>query len=610
MRSFRILDLVPRGRSPLGPFCSSFFQKLVWFICLSLLTASSGYASPLTAFFFDAGARSVDNDNDGGDDYILARFDVDLDEDVSSLVTVVATLYNQTDDAVATKQISYTVTGQEESYAELNLIPTPNIKGVYYLHLALSDKSDELYIDDIQYSPEPGSAPLAYFADVTVSSTASSIEAEFDVNIVQQMSCNIKIEAELMDSAGTTIASRTLDYNTFFGDADYKKLGFTPTVEDAYSVVLLAYPAGSGIATDSRLLKILWPPGTGAYFKTYSAMTFKDHIEVTFDADLDYNIAYEVAVEAVLYNSSSDVVGYSYISYLTNGSSKDEQKISLFPEQALGDSYYVELILYTDNYPAAYGYISDVSFAPCGVIVVKTNLAQATFVVSAGDSKRSGSGISWTWTDAPAGDYTVTYGNVPGYVTPSSEKQTLASGATITFNAVYNPGIKGDVNNDRVVRADDAILALRIAAETDMPSDYQKWAADMNDDGAIRINDVILILNVAAGLSAPNIYTVSGVSGQVTITLAEAHGLAGESVTVPLKMDNASILAGGDISIVYDSKVLRAVDVSPAKAGMPLLVSDLTEPGKVRIVFANAGKLNSRTIASIKFNIIADDVSP
>jgi parallel beta-helix repeat protein len=68
-------------------------------------------------------------------------------------------------------------------------------------------------------------------------------------------------------------------------------------------------------------------------------------------------------------------------------------------------------------------------------------------------------------------------------------------------------GIKGDVNGNGRVQANDAIVSLRIASGLMEPDDYQKWAADMNGDGRIRANDSIAILRKASGLTAPDVGT-------------------------------------------------------------------------------------------------------
>jgi len=149
---------------------------------------------------------------------------------------------------------------------------------------------------------------------------------------------------------------------------------------------------------------------------------------------------------------------------------------------------------------------------------------------------------------------------------------------------------------------------LRIAAELRTPTDYENWAADMNADGAVRSNDAILILRASAGLAAPSADAVANAGRQITIALAEAHGLAGETITVPVKVDNTVGLAGGDISIRYDQSVLRAINVS-SDSGL-LLASNLSESGTVRIAFASSSNLNDKTIAELQFRILTDNTSP
>jgi hypothetical protein len=169
-------------------------------------------------------------------------------------------------------------------------------------------------------------------------------------------------------------------------------------------------------------------------------------------------------------------------------------------------------------------------------------------------------------------------------------------------------GLKGDVNNDGAIRSNDATLALRIAAGLMVPDEYQKWAADMNGDGVVRSNDATLILRKAAGLGAPNKNIIASAGKAINVMLTEAHGVAGESITVPVSVDNIDKLASGDICITYDSSVLRAVGISSDHK--LLLESNISNPGIVRISFAGTNKLNSKALATIKFSVIADKVSP
>jgi len=168
--------------------------------------------------------------------------------------------------------------------------------------------------------------------------------------------------------------------------------------------------------------------------------------------------------------------------------------------------------------------------------------------------------------------------------------------------------VKGDINGDGIVNSKDAILALQFTVGLKTPTDQQKCAADVIADGEIKANDVIKILQMSTGQGAPIREFALAKDRTVTVTLDEIHGVSGKSVVVPIKVDKTSALAGGDISIIYDSSVLKAVDVS-TDTGI-LLTANMAEPGNVRISFAGTQKLLSKTLAVMKFDIITDNVSP
>ena len=73
-----------------------------------------------------------------------------------------------------------------------------------------------------------------------------------------------------------------------------------------------------------------------------------------------------------------------------------------------------------------------------GTIQVTTTVAAAAFTIR-GPATYTGSGLSFTKTNAPAGTYTITYGVVPGYTTPVSETKSLSAGATLAFTGSYAP---------------------------------------------------------------------------------------------------------------------------------------------------------------------------
>jgi hypothetical protein len=78
------------------------------------------------------------------------------------------------------------------------------------------------------------------------------------------------------------------------------------------------------------------------------------------------------------------------------------------------------------------------SAPPTGTIEVQTNRASATFSIT-GPANYSGSGTSWVQTEAPTGEYTVTFNTIPGYTAPPQQKGTLSLGNRLTFNGNYTP---------------------------------------------------------------------------------------------------------------------------------------------------------------------------
>ena len=77
-----------------------------------------------------------------------------------------------------------------------------------------------------------------------------------------------------------------------------------------------------------------------------------------------------------------------------------------------------------------------------GEYQLSTGTIQVTSEPSGADFTLSGpanySGITpWSKTGAPAGSYTITWGSITGYTTPSSETKTLTRGGTISFSGPY-----------------------------------------------------------------------------------------------------------------------------------------------------------------------------
>ena len=232
---------------------------------------------------------------------------------------------------------------------------------------------------------------------------------------------------------------------------------------------------------------------------------------------------------------------------------------------------------------------ASISYDPFGQI--------ASYEWDFGDGSE-GSGKIATHSYSLAGNYEVTL-TVTG---------ALGAAANISKPIAIKQGIKGDVNNNGDVNSSDAVLILRIVAGLVTPTDYEEWASDVNGDGKTALEDAILILRKVTAPAAPDGSAAVAAGGQPTVTLADAYGIAGENVTVPLEVNNGNAVAGGQVFIIYDPEARRAVDVS-SEAGI-LLASSIVDPGVINIAFVKASGLEDQAIARIEFHILADDISP
>lgn len=165
--------------------------------------------------------------------------------------------------------------------------------------------------------------------------------------------------------------------------------------------------------------------------------------------------------------------------------------------------------------------------------------------------------------------------------------------------------IKGDVNGDGEIKSNDALLILRISAGLLEPNEHQKCSADVNDDGQIKANDAMLVLRKVAGLEAPT--KEQNTAKYVVISLPRTYGVKGQLINIPIITDNFDILSCGDISIVYDSRILNLKGIKfPSNI---LTAGNTNKSGIIKISFACIDKLSSNNLGEIEFEVLADDTS-
>ncbi|MGA2866861.1 MAG: S8 family serine peptidase [Verrucomicrobiota bacterium] len=80
--------------------------------------------------------------------------------------------------------------------------------------------------------------------------------------------------------------------------------------------------------------------------------------------------------------------------------------------------------------------VTGLAFGQGGTIVVSKNLGQGTFTLT-GPASQSGSDILTTISNAPPGQYSVHFSDVPFYQTPAPQTNTLDTADTLTFTGNY-----------------------------------------------------------------------------------------------------------------------------------------------------------------------------
>ncbi|MCD6385829.1 hypothetical protein J7M23_08645, partial [Candidatus Sumerlaeota bacterium] len=126
---------------------------------------------------------------------------------------------------------------------------------------------------------------------------------------------------------------------------------------------------------------------------------------------------------------------------------------------------------------------------------------------------------------------------------------------------------KGDLNGDGTVSIEDAIIAQEIICGLYTPTPVQVLAGDLNGNGMVDAGDVTLIMQmigdkgmspVCTGLQGKSIKKKAG-NYRVSIPWRTAQD--GEVIYVPVNIETATGVAGGDFLISYDSSVLTLKDV-------------------------------------------------
>ena len=186
----------------------------------------------------------------------------------------------------------------------------------------------------------------------------------------------------------------------------------------------------------------------------------------------------------------------------------------------------------------------------------------------------------------------------------------------------------GDMNDDGTVDSADVIITLKVAVDLLELTDCRRQAGDVNGDGDIDSADALMIQRLAVGLpinppqAAEKVYAapwelpLSDVLKEdetVTVELESATAEPGETVSLSVKVSDASGLAGLDATVGYSSErsslILESVEVGHLTSEFEKAV--LYGTGYVDAALSASDALDSGTGEILILNFqVADTASP
>jgi len=175
---------------------------------------------------------------------------------------------------------------------------------------------------------------------------------------------------------------------------------------------------------------------------------------------------------------------------------------------------------------------------PIGTINVTTNLDAATFSI-AGPGNYSGSGKTWTKTDALVGEYTITFDHIAGYVTPSQQTTTLNAAEEINFEGTYVVIPTGSIN---VITNLDA-AAFEIAG----PNDYSGFGKTWTQPGT-PVGEYTITYGAVDGYIAPASQTATLNVGKMINFFGTYVKMPSGTINVTTNLDAATFSIIGPAS--------------------------------------------------------------
>lgn len=168
-----------------------------------------------------------------------------------------------------------------------------------------------------------------------------------------------------------------------------------------------------------------------------------------------YDFSPDELEAGTLYLATSDATEptelRTYYADATEGWESEEIDLTPYIGRVVYLIWNYQLVSLEDTVPAHPGWLIDdvsvtIASVPAGIIRVTNNLWQARYVVT-GPTHFTGRGLGAMISNAPAGQYVITFGDVAYYHTPPAQTNTLSAGGQIVFEGNYT---FADINSNGI----------------------------------------------------------------------------------------------------------------------------------------------------------------
>ncbi len=237
-------------------------------------------------------------------------------------------------------------------------------------------------------------------------------------------------------------------------------------------------------------------------------------------------------------------------------------------------------ISFTGNYAAV---------PQTGTIVVTANMPGATFTITGAAEYN---GAPRTITDAPAGDYTITWRVLAGMTSPPPQTLTLLAGSTITFNGVYIDNIP------------PAISGVAVKGVTTTTATIT-WTTNEQSDSQVEYG-----LTIAFGFTTPvnpslvtsHSVTITGMNpGTYYYYRVTSRDLAGN----PMQSGRFEFLTSDDVPPKFLESSVIVTDISPSGATVKWETDERSDSQVEYGLTANYGSVSTIDSSLVRSHTVA-----